>query len=205
MKPSALLILLLIIGWGAAATLVLLSGIPSHTAPGVIPAIVFILAAALIVALGRVPTLRNAMATVPTPWLIGFHGFRLIGGSFLWYAAQGRLPALFANAAGWGDVATAVGALSLLAFRQRVSRGLLWAWNAFGTLDLFVAVGTAGLLTFQGASMIEMTHLPLGLIPLWAVPLMLAGHAELFRRVRRWSADQAPRYVSPATFESKLT
>lgn len=186
MKTSPRYLFAIVLLWGVVAAVVLSSGLALQTPPGVIPATVLLLAAAFIVALGRAAPLRNAITAIPTQWLVGFNSLRFVGGTFLWYLAHGRLPALFANCAGWGDVATAAGALALLATGAWKSRVALAAWNVFGTLDLFVAVGTAAVLTFDPAgTMAEMTHLPLGLIPLWAVPMMLTVHAELFRRLRR--------------------
>ncbi|HVU31928.1 MAG TPA: hypothetical protein VHE61_00740 [Opitutaceae bacterium] len=178
---------LLVAGWGLAAALALAFNLPRHTAPGVVPALVLLAAAALVVGLGRSETLRAPIRAVPTRALLAFNALRFVGGAFLWYAAQGQVPTLFADRAGWGDIATAAGALALLGWRGAPDWAL-WLWNSFGLLDLIVAVGTAGWLTFaRPDSMVALTHFPLGLIPLWAVPMMLAVHAEVFRRLRATS------------------
>lgn len=192
MKTSPRPVIAIALGWAVLAILVLASGVAARTAPGVIPALVFLSSATLIVVLGRNSALRGAIGAVPTTWLVGLNGTRLIGASFLWYYAQDRLPAAFANNAGWGDIAAAIAAIALLASGAHRSRGWLLAWNVFGTLDLFVAVGTAAFETFQGPrTMIEMTRLPLGLVPLFAVPMLLAVHAEIFRRLRLGTVDSS--------------
>jgi hypothetical protein len=84
------------------------------------------------------------------------HAGRLGGVFFLLLYADGRLSAPFAPAAGSGDII--VGALALflavlLALRFDVHRSWLSLWNAFGLLDLVVAV-SLGLLRreFRSAS-----------------------------------------------------
>lgn len=80
--------------------------------------------------------------------------------------------------AGWGDVATAIGAIVLVAWPA--GKGFdraLFAWNVFGALDLFVAVGTAGWLNLiHPGAMSEIARFPLTLVPLWLVPVMLTTH-----------------------------
>jgi hypothetical protein len=107
-----------------------------------------------------------------------------VGLYFVWLNAQGRLPAEFAFRAGWGDVATATGALLLLPWPQGPwFRRALLTWNVFGAADLLVAVGTAGWLNIvRPDSMAEMASLPLTLVPLWIVPVLFASHVYLVRQ-----------------------
>jgi hypothetical protein len=94
-------------------------------------------------------------------------------------AARARpAPAEFAHRAGWGDIAAAGGALVLLFWPEGAGfRRALLGWNIFGAADLLLAFGTAGWmnLTRPGA-MIEMSGLPLTLVPLWLVPVLLSSH-----------------------------
>jgi hypothetical protein len=100
--------------------------------------------AALVAATG-VPALRAWIATLTLRVLIGINVVRFIGITFLVLAARGGLAPVFADCAGWGDIATAALALVLVAAgepRTRLHRGLTHAWNALGLLDLVVAVAT---------------------------------------------------------------
>src|SRR6266849_5638898 len=53
---------------------------------------------------------RRAIANAPVPALIGLNVVRIAGVTFLLLHASGRLPAPFAPAAGWGDIAIGVAA-----------------------------------------------------------------------------------------------
>src|SRR5206468_6016109 len=54
-----------------------------------------------------VPALRDWIGALPIRALIGINAFRFIGAWFLVIAARGELAPVFANRAGWGDIATA--------------------------------------------------------------------------------------------------
>jgi len=134
-------------------TLALLAGATGFLArlpfPG--PQAIFLaLFAATLVAATSVPALRAWVDALPLRTLIGINALRFIGITFLVLAARGQIAPVFAARAGWGDIATAVLALVLLAAgepRTPLHRGLVHAWNAFGLLDLVVAVGTATAVT----------------------------------------------------------
>jgi hypothetical protein len=85
------------------------------------------------------------------------HGFRFLGLAFLVPGvASPDLPAAFAQPVAYGDLITAILALlALAALGTRTGTVLTWAFNAFGTADLFFAFylgsrvslpGTPGLL-----------------------------------------------------------
>jgi hypothetical protein len=181
-------LLLVIAGlWAAAATVFALAGGPSRAPASALPIVVLGLSIVALVAVKRVPSLRQGLIAMPTRALLAVHLVRFIGIAFLVLATQGRLPALFAQRAGWGDIAAAVGAVALLVWpRDRGFRPALVVWTIFGALDLLVAVGTATWLnaTVPG-SMATMLQLPFALVPLWIVPVLFTTHAELLRRARR--------------------
>jgi len=56
----------------------------------------------------------------------------------------------------------------------------------FGFLDLVVAIGTATALTLQGSTpgVAPVLYLPLVVIPTFFVPIFLANHVIIFRRLR---------------------
>ncbi|MBN1240979.1 MAG: hypothetical protein JXB36_20945, partial [Gammaproteobacteria bacterium] len=82
--------------------------------------------------------------------------------------------------------------------REWASQGwMIGAWNAFGALDLVVAVGlgltsAAGspLQIFDaGAGSLAVASLPWVLIPTVLVPLYLVMHAVVFAQLRRRAAE----------------
>jgi hypothetical protein len=180
----------LILLWGLAVAGFALSGLPHLFPPGVVPLIAAASTAGLVAFSIRSPELHAALAAVSVRRLVALHIFRFVGGYFLWLQAQGRMPEEFAMRAGWGDVATAAGALILVAWPEGPGfRRALLTWNVFGAMDLFVAVGTATWLTFtRPGAMNAIVEFPLLLVPLWAVPIMLATHALIFRRFSRREA-----------------
>ena len=177
-------LLLLLALWGFAATLAGATHLFLHLPPVAVQLLIAALAVGFSFALARVRWLAAAAAALGVRTILAAHLVRLIGVYFLWLQAQGRLPAEFAQRAGWGDIAAAAGAAGLLLWPEGAGfrRALFW-WNLFGAADLFVAVGTAGWMNAtRPGSMIELTGLPLTLIPLWAVPVLLSSHIYLVRR-----------------------
>src|SRR5207237_2670414 len=115
--------------------------------------IILALLAGTLVAVSTVPALRAWIDALPLRVLVGVNAVRLVGITFLVLAARGQMASVFAARAGWGDIATAALALVLVAAgepRTPLHRGLAHAWNAFGLLDLVVAVATATAVTLQG-------------------------------------------------------
>jgi len=127
---------------------------------------------------------RAALLAIPTELLIGLNAMRLLCVLFLALAAVGRLSGPFPYSAGIGDIVTGLIAIPLA---LRVARGepaSIAAWNAFGALDLFAAVGF-GLASGQGPMQLlhvgvgseAMQALPFSLIPTVLVPFYLITHA----------------------------
>ena len=146
------------------------------------------LVVATIVAGFAVPALRAWIDGLPLRALISINVFRMVGFVFLAYAARGQLAQVFADRAGWGDIA--VGALALVlvaagAPRTALHRGLTYAWNALGTLDLVTAVVTATFVGIRGLTpgVQALLSLPLVVIPAFLVPIYLATHVFIFRRL----------------------
>lgn len=189
MKFFALLAL-----WGVAAALAGKFGLLGHLPPRLAPVLIAGLTVSFSLALARIPWLRTAVDLFSVRQMIGSHVPRFVGGYFLWLYHEGRLPAEFAQRAGWGDIAAAAGALVLLFWPEgKGFRRALFGWNALAMLDLFVAVGTAGWLNgVRPGSMAEIGQFPLALIPLWLVPVFLSNHIVLFRRGREWPRGSIP-------------
>ena len=142
---------------------------------------------------GLVPSrLRAWIDAIPLRVLVGVNATRFIGITFLVLAAQGQMNQTFADRAGWGDIATAILAIALVVTWAPITpaRRLLYhASNAFGFLDLVVAVGTATAVTLSGATpgVERVLTLPLSIVPTFLVPLFLANHVFIFRRLVRGS------------------
>jgi len=191
MKTPVQKLLLLLAAWGLLATatgaLHLLAQLPPVGAQLLIAGLTL----SFSVALAQVGWLQAAAAALSVRTILAVHLVRFVGFYFLWLQGQGRLPVEFAQRAGWGDIVAAGAALGLLFWPEGAGfRRALVAWNLFAAADLFVAVGTAGWLNLvRPGSMVEITELPLTLIPLWAVPVLLSSHILLLRnRVGRESA-----------------
>ncbi|MEH2609158.1 hypothetical protein [Bradyrhizobium sp. AZCC 1693] len=145
------------------------------------------------------PSVRAALLGMPMSFLIGLNVWRLGGGFFLLLAAEGRLAGPFPYSAGWGDIIT--GALALpvawLALRGQ-GKALVWGWNAFGMLDLVVALALG--ITSANGSPLQIIHagvgsagvqgLPWSLIPTVLVPMFLIVHAVVFAQLARKEASQ---------------
>ncbi len=194
MKTPVQKLLLLLAIWGLLATVAGAWHLLAHLPPVGAQLLIAGLALGFSVALARVGWLRAAVAALSVRTVLAAHLVRFIGIYFLWLHAQGRLPVEFAQRAGWGDIVAAGAALGLLFWPEGAGfRRALVAWNLFAAADLLVAVGTADWLNFvRPGSMVEITELPLTLIPLWAVPVLLSSHILLLRQqVCRESAASA--------------
>ncbi len=131
--------------------------------------------------------MRRAVAGVSTRSFVALHLTRFVGGAFLYYAGRGDLPRDFAVPAGWGDIVVALFAIVvLLAGGDSLGsrRGLWLMWNAIGVTDLVFVVGNAARHAFAAPdSMAAMLRLPMSLLPLFLVPILLATHVWIYRRL----------------------
>jgi hypothetical protein len=147
--------------------------------------VILALTAAAILAVTAVGPVRAWVDSLSVNTIVGFHAIRLVGVAFLVLGARGLVAPEFATRAGWGDVAAALGAIALVAVPALRTRWLLNVWNVFGLLDLIVAVGTATIVVATGRipGMEPILRLPLSLVPLFFVPVLVASHIALFRRI----------------------
>ncbi len=184
------------------------------TSPGPFPAIALgvlppIFAGVLALAWSR--TVRELALAIPLPWLVGVQSLRVLGIVFVVLLGRGVLPAQFALPAGWGDFTVGVTAPFVawaLSARKPWALRLAVAFNAFGVLDLVVAV-TMGALSTAGAVRVfangppttAMAQLPLSLIPAFGVPLFALLHVVsllgLRARARSGAREgvRVPRYA----------
>jgi hypothetical protein len=107
--------------------------------------------------------------------------------AFLWYGAQGWLPATFTRNAGWGDLAAGILALVVVFGLARVPRwrfGSYVGFHLFGFADFVVAVGTGFAFSLLGDPLMETLRvLPMVLIPLFGVPVTGALHLMTLHRL----------------------
>jgi hypothetical protein len=138
------------------------------------------------------PRARRLILEAPATLLIAPHAMRVLGIVFVILYAEHRLPAPFAPAAGWGDVAIGLTALPMAYLVSRGERAAalpLLIWNALGLADLFDALALGAmsapgpLQLFHGSPSSEiMTSLPWILIPCFIVPLLIFLHvASIYR------------------------
>lgn len=174
----------LILLWGAAAAVAVEFGVlvrvdfPPPVFVGV--GVLFMLLCAVVV-----PGFAAWMKTVDIRVILAFHLVRFVGFYFLWLAGEGRLDPFFAEAAGIGDIITAVGACGLLLLPDaRLGRWLL-IWNIVGLVDILLVVANAVRVVLANpAGLAEFFILPLGLLPTFIVPLVIVSHLVVFLRLR---------------------
>jgi hypothetical protein len=130
---------------------------------------------------------RSWVAGVNIRGLVGLHLTRFVGIAFLVLGRRGELPPAFATPAGWGDIVVASLAVFLLIAGGSPTgdrRRLFRLWNGLGMLDLvFVVLTAARLALADPVSMSALLRLPLCLLPTFLVPLLIASHVWLFRRL----------------------
>lgn len=145
---------------------------------------------------------REALFRVPLGLLIGLNATRILGVLFLLGFAAGTLSGPFPFFAGLGDIVAGVAAIPLA---RRVLRGedipasTIAIWNAFGALDLVVAIslgvtsatGSALQLIHTAVGSRAMQYLPLSLVPTVLVPFYLMTHAVVAAKLSRKSRSLA--------------
>lgn len=178
------------VAWMAIALAVGVSGVLVNV-PAPQPQLIIVALTAATIWMTTRGSLRVLVESISTRALVGFHGVRLVGAVFLVLSAQGELSPVFANRAGWGDIAAAIGAIALVATGDpatRIRRSFYLVWSALAILDLLVAVGTASIVALRGDTpgIQALFHAPFILVPTFFVPLLLASHVLIVRRLL-WS------------------
>jgi hypothetical protein len=149
---------------------------------------------AVIVLSAASPAFRSAVLRIPVPLIIALNTPRVLGVMFLLLAAAGRLGGPFPLFAGIGDIITGLCALQVarIAATRSVTHPQVLAWNAFGALDLIVAValgvtsqpGSPLQLLHAGSGSAAITTAPWAVVPLFLVPFYLIGHGIVFVQAR---------------------
>ena len=129
--------------------------------------------------------------------------WRVVGFTFLTLYAFGKLPALFAWPAGFGDVAIGLGAAYVIVKIDRdpnyvASKGFM-RFQFLGMLDFAGALGTAALtsgaftqLTSNGLTSAALDVWPLNLFPSFIVPAFIILHLMVILKVRHLRQQAIP-------------
>jgi hypothetical protein len=186
---GSILVALLLGVWFVIAWIAGASGFVAKLTPPQPQILLAILTAAAIAAFAFVPSVRAWSKNVAVRPIVALHVIRLIAGiHFLQLARAGQLAPAFAIPAGWGDIAVGAAAIPLIAFFAPSGRRnvrLYSAWNYVGLADiLFVVANAARVALADPASMRALLELPLSLLPTFIVPLVIASHVLLIRRLR---------------------
>jgi hypothetical protein len=127
--------------------------------------------------------------------LVFLHATRLLAFFFITLHDRGELPAEFALPTAWGEIVVAAAALVLavLPLDAVKRRRFVAIWNIVGFAHALFALSTAARVALAGDPRMEVfTDLPFGLLPTFLVPIVLASHVVLYRRLRREERSPAP-------------
>ncbi|AXI47611.1 hypothetical protein C1J03_17320 [Sulfitobacter sp. SK012] len=194
--------LVLVVVWLFAIVLLGRAGV-FHTAPSDPPALTLLamlLPPLLFLFAMRLSWFRTHVLSINPIWLNGMQGLRILGAGFLFVAAYGHLPVIFAFFAGWGDVLVAFLAplvvVKLAANRAFLASPRYLAFHIIGLLD-FVGAVLSGLVSrgtipfvAEPQSTAALASLPLLLIPCFAVPLWICLHIAALAQRREFMKSQ---------------
>jgi hypothetical protein len=156
--------------WLAAAVAITLSGALERLRPPAPQLLIAGLTLALVVAHRAIPGFARWARSLEPRTILLFHLTRFVGFYFLMLHGRGELPRAFAVPGGWHDAAR--------------RRRLVLAWNILGFADILFVVATAARLALaEPGSMQALLRFPLGLLPTFLVPIIIASHLLLFRRL----------------------
>jgi len=139
------------------------------------------------------PLYWKILDKIPLASLIRIHIFRFVGVFFIISAYYKVLPSNFALLAGFGDIATAIGAIFVAKWvieKKSWSRKATLIWNIFGFWDI-VSVIISAILTTKNSlenntqSIIEITKFPFVWIPAFAPAVIIFLHISVFKKLKR--------------------
>lgn len=175
--------------WLLAALAVGRSEILARVPLFVTPAILAGLTALLVLAYRWVGTFRAWVGALDLRSLVLFHITRFSGFYFLVLFKRDELPYAFAVPGGLGDILVALLALVVVfvPFSEFNRNRFAYLWNVIGFIDLLLVFVTATRIACSADSydLIELTRLPLSLLPTFLAPLLLASHLAIFARLKR--------------------
>lgn len=178
--------------WLAMAVVASAVGITEKLVPPAPQVVVAVLTILLLALAGFHSALRTWVRSVDLRALVELHLIRAVAGAgFLLAASRGTFPRQFAEMAGKGDIAIALGALALILAvhpSRRLGLGLYALWNTLGLLDiLHVVVDASRSAMSDPAAIAPLLKLPFAMLPFCIVPILIASHVWIFQRIlARW-------------------
>ena len=171
--------------WGTGIAAASAGGVLTRMPPLTIGPLIFTGIAIPSIVYYRSPALKRIMRRVGPYRLTLMHAWRIVAGiAFLRWGSTGKLPKVFTNRAGYGDVAAGFFALALVVAPK--NRTTLLAANAFGAGDLAVAIATGITLVLRNdPTMRAVGTFPPAMIPLFGVGLTGAAHVIAFDMLLR--------------------
>lgn len=152
-------------------------------------ALCILLPAALVVAACElIGMVREWIDALDLRMLVFLHTTRFLAVFYLVLHGRGQLPAEFAHTVGWGEIVVATGALVLgaLSLPRTARLRAVGIWNVVGFATAVLGLVTAARVAFAGdARMNVFSDLPFSLAPTFILPLALASHVILYRRLQR--------------------
>jgi hypothetical protein len=200
-------------GWVGLAVILGASGRLAYAPNLTVPLVGILLAVPLltfgVLALTSVKV-RATLLAFPLQLLIGLNALRVVGVLFLLDFVAKSLNGPFPFFAGLGDMITGALAIPLalkVVHSRKPSLRAIAGWNAFGAVDLMVAIGlgitsAAGSplqLIHAGVGSQAMQYLPLCLVPTVLVPFYLLTHATIAAQLRLRSKSVRGTLTASAT------
>ncbi|MFT3769292.1 MAG: hypothetical protein QM820_27955 [Minicystis sp.] len=178
--------------WALLALAVAASGALRGAPPPLVPALIFGVTGAAVIAYLRSPRVRAFVARMDARPAIAYHVVRIAFGlAFLRLGATDELPDAFVRIAGPGDVVAgglaiaAVVAASDLSSRAR--RAVVLGWNLIALADILAVIVTAQrliLFAHEPRMLGMMSRFPFATLPTFVVPMVLLTHLAVFVRLR---------------------
>ena len=175
-----------VLAWLFVAVALGAAGVLQQLRPPAPQIVLAALTLASVGALWLIRSVRTWAMLVDLRWFVAFHLVRFVGIYFLVLYGRGELPYAFAVPGGWGDIGVAAFAAVLLLTGPPHGRrrGIYQLWNVVGLIDILFVVATATRLGLANPeSMAALLRLPLSLLPTFVVPIVIASHLWLFRRL----------------------
>lgn len=158
--------------------------------PAAYPLLVVGLGAAFVVLGARLKLVRDWFNGFDLRALVLLSTTRFVGLYFLHLFTQGELPAQFAFVFGWSECLIAASALVVGAapLKPALRRRVVGVWNIVGFVGLaLLTVNLTQLALDDRAIHVLFAQLPLALLPTFLLPLLLATHVLIYRRIAKES------------------
>lgn len=152
-----------------------------------LPALMVALAVLVTLACLRFRPLQAWLDQLDVRALVALHATRFAAAYFFALEARGFLPPAFALPIAWAEIVLATAALGVVfvPLPARLRHHALVIWNFAGLFHLLIATASAIRLGLSDpASLRYFAVLPLSVQPTFLVPLLLATHVLLYRRLR---------------------